>query len=200
MPKDGGSGNTTTGGVCRKLLSDPKKLATILRIDEILVKNLSKILIIINSKERYDLDEFDALCSETYEIYITEYTWFPMSATLHKILVHSKAIMTALPLPVGFMSEQGAEARNKYYRQDRLHHSRKCSREANMYDVFTRALDTSDPMIATNGYKNRQVKSLQEMLGDVDTMYGELLECTGRNISKPEDFFGDELEYVEEFA
>ena len=54
-----------------------------------------------------------------------------------------------LPLSPGFFGEEGAESCNKYYRQNRRYHSRKCSRKSNLLDVFNRALDSSDPIVSS---------------------------------------------------
>ena len=70
-------------------------------------------------------------------------------ASLHKILCHSKNIIMTLPLSPGFFGEEGAESCNKYYRQNRRYHSRKCSRKSNLLDVFNRALDSSDPIVSS---------------------------------------------------
>jgi hypothetical protein len=61
-----------------------------------------------------------------------------MTVTMHKILVHGAKIIDLSPVPIGVLSEQGSEARNKYWRFDREHHSRKTNREATMFDLFHR--------------------------------------------------------------
>lgn len=61
-------------------------------------------------------------------------------------------------LPIGMLSEQGAETRNKFWRFDREHHSRKTTREAAISDVFHRALVSSDPVITDFGIKERKHK------------------------------------------
>ena len=53
-----------------------------------------------------------------------------------------------LPLLPGFFGEEGAESFNKYYRQNRRYHSRKCSCKSNLLDVFNRALDSSEPIVS----------------------------------------------------
>ena len=72
-----------------------------------------------------------------------------MPASLHKILCHSKNIIMTLPLSPGFFGKEGAESCNKYYRQNRRYHSRKCSRKSNLLDVFNRALGSSDPIVSS---------------------------------------------------
>ena len=71
------------------------------------------------------------------------------STYLHKILCHSKNIIMTLPLSPGFFGEEGAESCNKYNRQNRRYHSRKCSRKSNLLDVFNRALNLSDPIVSS---------------------------------------------------
>lgn len=81
-----------------------------------------------------------------------------MTVTLHKILVHGARIIELSPLPIGMLSEQGAEYRNKYWRFDRQHHCRKITREAAMFDLIHRALVSSDPIITDFGMKERKHK------------------------------------------
>lgn len=47
------------------------------------------------------------------------------------------------------------ESRDKVYKADRLHYSRKISRTANLLDVFNRAMNTSDPLISSIGIASR---------------------------------------------
>ena len=62
---------------------------------------------------------------------------------------HAKNIIMTLPLSPGFFDEEGAESCNKYFKQNRRYHSRKCSRKSNLLDVFNRALDSSDPIVSS---------------------------------------------------
>jgi len=71
-----------------------------------------------------------------------------MTATVHKILVHGPQIIESSLLPVGCLGENASEARNKYYKRDRILHARKNSRVNNLTDVFHRALDSSDPYLS----------------------------------------------------
>ena len=48
-------------------------------------------------------------------MYVAHYSWYPMSPTLHRLLMHSAAIVQQCILPVGMMSEEAAEARTKKY-------------------------------------------------------------------------------------
>lgn len=59
-------------------------------------------------------------------LYIQIYEWYYMLASVHKILVHGKDIIDNFGLiPLGKLSEEAAESRNKDFRRYREHHSRK---------------------------------------------------------------------------
>lgn len=70
-----------------------------------------------------------------------------MSPTLHKILRHGAEVIEEAILPIGQLSEEAAEARNKHIRSLRQNYSRKFSRVACNADVLNRLLLTSDPVI-----------------------------------------------------
>ena len=65
-----------------------------------------------------------------------------------------------LPLSPGIFGEEGAESCNKYNRQNRRYHSRKCSCKSNLLDVFNRALDSLDPIVslAKLGVRMKRIK------------------------------------------
>ena len=71
-----------------------------------------------------------------------------MPVSIHKVLLHGAAVISSALLPIGQMSEEAQESRNKHLKQYREHHSRKISRESTNQDVFNR-LVTSDPFITT---------------------------------------------------
>lgn len=81
-----------------------------------------------------------------------------MPSTLHKILMDGAEIIRTSVLPVGMLGEEGSEGRNKHYKNYRRFHSRQYSREVNLYMLY-RAMDTSDPIIATVKLKSQINKS-----------------------------------------
>lgn len=86
-----------------------------------------------------------------------------MSPTIHKVLRHGAEVIKHALLPIGQISEEAAEARNKHIRQYRLNYSRKFSRvECNM-DVLNRLLLTSDPLL-TSMRKNINLKKNRKNL------------------------------------
>lgn len=72
-----------------------------------------------------------------------------MTPTMHKILVHGATVMEKALLPIGMLSEEAAEARNKYFRMYRNNFARKFSRVECNLDVFNRLLLSSDPLITS---------------------------------------------------
>lgn len=66
----------------------------------------------------------------------------------HKVLIHCESVIRYFSvLPLGQLSENAQESRNKDYKQFRLHHARQCSRVATNEDVLHALLYTSDPYI-----------------------------------------------------
>jgi len=102
-----------------------------------------------------NLDKFEELCHKTGELIVDNYPWLPMTATVHKILVHSKQLLENTVFPAGAFGEEAAEARNKIYKSDRLHHARKQNRICGFTDVFHRAMETSDPIISSINLNRR---------------------------------------------
>ena len=47
------------------------------------------------------------------------------------------------------MGGETIESRHRVYKFDREHHARKKSRENNLYDIFIRAIQTSDPLFSS---------------------------------------------------
>ena len=83
-----------------------------------------------------------------------------MSATVHKKLVHGAQIIAASSFPLGCLGENASEARNKFYKKDRLSHARQNSRLNNLTDVFCRVMDSSDPLVSTIFIKERQLQNI----------------------------------------
>ena len=59
---------------------------------------------------------------------LEKYRWYPMSVMAHKVLLHGAQIIAAASLPIGCLVENASEARNKFYKKDRLLHARQNSR------------------------------------------------------------------------
>nr|XP_018903645.1 PREDICTED: uncharacterized protein LOC109034777 isoform X2 [Bemisia tabaci] len=158
IPKSGGSGNTNSGNTARKAFSDPELFSEITNIDVRSIERLQTILIAISCKLPLNIELFKEYCHETGRLYMQLFPDKPMTATLHKILVHGSQIMQNSNLPLGFFGEDAPESRNKLYRNDREHHLRKDMRTHNLADVFNRAMESSDPLLSSFGLGERMKK------------------------------------------
>jgi len=92
---------------------------------------------------------FDNYAKETVKLFVSLYAWYYMPARLHKVLIHGSAIVSAALLPIGQLSEEAQEARNKDIKKFREHYTRKLSRESTNLDVMRRLMLTSDPGISS---------------------------------------------------
>lgn len=149
QPKTGGFGNTNDGNTARRAFADHAIFSEIVDIDVELIYSLKIILITICCQFPLNTQKFQAFCHNTAQMIQIKYPWLPMTATVHKVLIHSREIVENTLLPVGCFGEDAAESRNKLYKSDRLHHARKNSRKNNFSDVFNRAMDMSDPVISS---------------------------------------------------
>jgi len=72
------------------------------------------------------------------------------------------------------LGEKASEARNKFYKRDRLEHTRQFNRQANLEDMFFRAIDSSDPVIANFSLRlklrTKTEISYAEEIGDLSTV------------------------------
>ena len=79
-----------------------------------------------------------------------------MSPTMHKVLIHGAEVITHAILPIGQLSEEAAETRNKHFRQYRQNFSRKFSSIDCNIDVLNRLLLSSDPYISSSRSKRHK--------------------------------------------
>lgn len=180
-PNANGSGNTNDGNTARRAFSNSIVLSSISGIDYEIIRRFHIILIAISCEYALNSDKFKDFCADTFTMYMEKYFWYPMSPTVHKVLVHGYQIMDCCVLPVGCLGESASEARNKLYKSDRRCHARKCSRLDNITDVFNRAMDSSDPLLSSLCWKERKnrnnKKSLpSEVIGLLQTPSMELID------------------------
>lgn len=174
MPAAGGSGNSNTGNVARKAFSNPQLLSQTTGVDVNLIQRLFFILIAISCDQLLDVEKFRMFCYDTAKLYIMLYDWFPMPASLHRVLIHGADIAACSTIPLGLLSEEAAESRNKLYKSDRLNHSRKTSREHSIYDMMSRSLVSSDPVLSEFDIE-RRMRSLKKK--DLPHQVQELLRA-----------------------
>lgn len=85
----------------------------------------------------------------TAKLLVQEYEWYPMPASVHKVLIHGSIIIAASVLPIGQLSEEAQESRNKNCKWYRIYRSRKSSRVATNQDIINMLLLSSDPLISS---------------------------------------------------
>lgn len=154
-------GTSLSGNVARKAFSNPVTFARIVGVSTMLVSNIDVIWRILASKYPVNGKKFDELCQESLEIYLTDAGWYKIPPTIHKILVHGKDIIEACPVPIGWTSEEGSEANNKYIRKFISNHTRKTSHIDTLTDLFHRLLEISDPVLVIKSFKSEKKENRQ---------------------------------------
>ena len=142
-------GNTNDGNTARRFFENAKLSSSITKIDEVVITRFHRILQVISSGYKIENDKFQSYCYETARIFVSKYTWYPMPTSVHKILMHGPIIVDQALLPIGQLSEEAQEARNKDFREYRKQYSRKTSRICTNEDILNNLLISSDPYITS---------------------------------------------------
>lgn len=148
-PKQGGFGNSNDGNTARRFFHHSHESACITGVDEALIGRCAVILRTISSGFAINVSAFHDYSTNTAKMLISTYKWYPLPASVHKVLMHGSQIIASAVLPIGQLSEEAQEAVNKDYKRVRLHNSRKTSREDTMRDLLNMMLVSSDPIIST---------------------------------------------------
>lgn len=146
VPK-AGYGNTNDGNTSRRFFGNHELAAEITGIDENFIHRLKIILEVLSSGHKVNVEKFSIYAKETAELYVQLFPWHPMTPTMHKILIHGPMVIEKALLPIGQLSEEASEARNKHFRIYRQNFARKFSRVSCNLDVLNRLLLSSDPLI-----------------------------------------------------
>lgn len=144
-----GSGTSNDGNTARRFFGFPEKTAAITALDEQLVRRIGVILQAISSGESIDTHKFQEYARATSERYVELYDWYYIPATLHKILIHCADIANVSVIPIGKLSEEASEARNKDFCRYRVSRARKSSRTNTNQDILNMLLLSSDPLISS---------------------------------------------------
>lgn len=155
IPKSG-FGTTNDGNTARRFFENSALASEITGVDQVLIERFGTILKTINSGYSINLEEFEKFCSATAELYIEKYRWYYMPQSVHKLLIHGTKLIKEAVLPVGMMSEEAQEARNKDYKNLREYHSRKFSRMDTMTDLMHMLLISSDPIVSSLRVKRQK--------------------------------------------
>lgn len=127
IPKHG-SGSSNDGNTARRFFNNPKLTAEITGLNEELVEKFAVILSVLACGQPINVSAFKAFCHETAEYYVKHYGWYYMPSSVHRILIHGADVIRSAILPIGCLSEEPQECRNKDMKKFRTNRSRKCSR------------------------------------------------------------------------
>lgn len=144
--KPGGSGTTNDGNTARRFFRVPETAARITGIDVKLIRRFTVILQTLLLGYKLNSEKFDTYAKETANLFITNYGWYYMPASVHKIFIHGAEIVESAMLPIGQLSEEAQESRNKDLKQYRRSHTRKSFRQLMNTDLHC-LLISSDPFI-----------------------------------------------------
>lgn len=158
-----GSGTTNDGNTARRFFSNIDTTAEITGLNKELIKRFAIILQAISCGEAVDAKRFGKFATDTARLFVHHYGWYYMPASVHKLLVHGERIISNFSIPIGQLSEEASEARNKEFRKYRELHSRKINRVATNEDVLHHLLVTSDPIITSLRSRHGSKKKRDEL-------------------------------------
>ncbi|KAL0808907.1 hypothetical protein ABMA28_012574 [Loxostege sticticalis] len=145
-----GAGTTNDGNTARTFFRNPEKTADITGLSPELIQKFAVILRVVSSGQPINTDTFADYAQKTAQLYVELYSWYFMPASVHKLLLHGAEIIKHFSiLPIGQLSEEASEARNKDFRKIREHHTRKFSRVATNEDIFNGFITSSDPYLSS---------------------------------------------------
>ena len=118
------AGNTNDGNSARRFFRNAEKTAEITGVNLELIRRFHVILETISCGFSINANAFEKYADETRHLYLKEYGWFYMPSNVHKILCHGKLVIASCILPIGQLSEEAQEARNKDNRRYREYFAR----------------------------------------------------------------------------
>ena len=147
-PKAGESGTSNDGNTARRFFANYSESAEILGLDAELLQRAHIIMQVLSCGFGVNVDLFQHYCLETANMFVEQYPWYYMPTSIHEVLIHGYLIVEWAPLPIGKLSEEAQESRNKDIKRYRENYSRKTSRQNTMMDVINWLLVSSDPLIS----------------------------------------------------
>lgn len=156
-----GYGNTNDGNTSRRFFENDKITSLITGVNHEIIKRLAVILNVINCKEMINGAKFSEYASKTAQLLTGLYPQKKLTPTVHRILAHGKDLIEYQCLPIGELSEEAQECKNKDYRRFRYNNTFKISRVRQNEDLFNMLAASSDPLIASLRHK-RSRKDLED--------------------------------------
>jgi len=75
-------------------------------VNENLIRRLGVILRSMASGYAKNIDSFREYALQTAEMFVSEYPWYYMPSSVHRILLHGADLIKCVPLSIGMMSEE----------------------------------------------------------------------------------------------
>lgn len=147
MPRSGGSGTSNDGNTARAFFNNPKMSVEITGINENVIVRCATLLQCMASGYKINVNKFGEFALDTAKELIKLYPWYYLPASLHKVLVHAPDVINYALLPIGELSEEAAESKNKDIKMFRRQNTRKMSHIATNTDLINRLLLSSDPFL-----------------------------------------------------
>lgn len=116
-PRAGGSGTSNTGNVARRFFENAEKVAEITGLDLTAIQRCGSILQVMASGREVKTAKFGLYCEETARLLIKLYPWYYLPASVYKILIHGSTVMEYFLVPIGQLSEEAQEAKNKEWKR-----------------------------------------------------------------------------------
>lgn len=88
-----GSGNTNTGNTARIFFQHPILASTVTGVKVELIKRFGIILRTMACGYAVNIEAFRIYAWNTAELFVSEYPWFYMPPSVHKILIHGADII-----------------------------------------------------------------------------------------------------------
>lgn len=148
QPKHG-YGSTNDGNSARRFFNNFETSAEITGINKNLLYRLWIILMTMSCGLAINEKKFKIYALKTIVIYLKLYPWYNMPTTIHRVLIHGDIIIQNAIAPIGLLSEEAQESKNKDIKRYREHFTRKFSRIQTMEDLFHQLLISSDPHITS---------------------------------------------------
>lgn len=144
-----GGGTSNTGNTARKFFREFAISSQITGIPEFLIERYHTIITALATTQLLDPIELRQYTTETANHLRSIYPSKNLTPTVHKILYHSADIVAYFNqynIPIGLLSEEALESRNKDIRNNRYKFSRKTGRVQTLIDMFNRLMYSTDPL------------------------------------------------------
>lgn len=147
--RPGGAGTSNDGNTARRFFQNVEVSANITGLDVTVLHRCATILRVLSSGYSINIESFEEYCLETARFLINKYPWYYLPVSVHKILIHSPRVLSQMMIPIGQLSEEAQESRNKNLKEYREYHTRKTSRQHTNEDLLHMLLVSSDPFISS---------------------------------------------------